>query len=125
MTITLTTIPHSEQRYPTIGDWIIKDNGDVVISVSNMRNEKYHHLVMIHELIEVILCRHAGVSAHEVDQFDKLFELNRTPGNDSEPGDSPLAPYAKQHCIATGIERMVAAEIDVNWQEYEETLNAL
>lgn len=82
-------------------------------------------LVAVHELVEVVICKHMGVTQAEVDAFDKQFENNRTPDNDSEPGDDQNAPYCEEHCIATGIERILAAELGVPWKEYEEELNDL
>jgi hypothetical protein len=60
-----------------------------------------------------------------VDAFDKAFEAARTPDNEDEPGDEPTAPYVKEHCIATGIERIMAAELDVSWKDYEAELSKL
>lgn len=68
------------------------------------------------------LCTHHNISSSMVDRFDMEFEENRTEGDVSEPGDSEYAPYHRDHCIATAIERLMCAELDVNWQEYEQAL---
>ena len=43
----------------------------------------------------------------------------------AEPGDSPDAPYHKEHVFATKIERLLAKEFDVDWREYEAAINSL
>jgi len=74
----------------------------------------------VHELVEAFLCLHDGVAEEAVDKFDKEFVQR-----DTEPGDAPNSPYQKQHCIATGVERILAACLGVKWQEYEDALEKL
>ena len=123
------SIAHKDQRYETVGDWQVtptKDNEKVLtITVSNTGNWKYDALVGVHELVEAILCLDRGVSQEDVDKFDREFEAKRHPGNDNEPGDDPEAPYKKEHFFATNIERLLSAELGVDWNEYEQTLNTL
>ena len=122
MKIQLKTIPHSEQRYPTVGDWVVRPDGSIVVYVSDMGNEDYAFLVAIHEAIEVWLCRKRGISQESVDAFDIEFEKTRAEGDESEPGDHPDAPYRKEHFVATNIERIIAAELGVDWETYDQTL---
>lgn len=125
MKILLKTIPHAEQRYPTVGDWIIHKNGSITIPVSDMRNEDYAFLVAIHELIEVWLCRKRGISQLSVDIFDIEYERNRKEGDSSEPGNHPDAPYFKEHLFASEIEVLLAKQLGVNWAQYESTVESL
>lgn len=130
MKIIIETIEHTEQRYPTVGDWFYEpgDGGaeeTLRIKVSALSNWRLEALIAVHELVEVLLCRHAGVTQEEVDKFDKEFEAKRQPDDEREPGDQPDAPYQREHCLATGVERMLAAELDINWSDYEEELSAL
>lgn len=125
MKITIETIPHETQRYPTVGDWLFEPNGDLTIKVSELGDWRYNSLVALHELVEVLKCKHDGVGQKEVDAFDIAFEINRKPDDDSEPGDSPDAPYKKQHCLATGIERIMAAELGVDWKTYDDAVMSL
>jgi hypothetical protein len=126
MRITIETIPHHWQRYPTCGDWTINNSGnDIDIKISETGNWEYNALVAVHELIEVLLCAHENISQTEVDEFDIEFEKHRPEGSVEEPGDNLMAPYRKQHCIATGIERIVAAEMNVSWSDYEALINSL
>jgi len=85
-----------------------------------MGNWRYELLVAVHELVEAFLCMHDGVSEESVDKFDKQFVQR-----DAEPGDSPDAPYARQHCLATGVERILAACLGVKWDWYEEAIEKL
>lgn len=148
MRIVAESIPHNTQRYPTTGDWWFDDAG-LQVRVSLMPDSRYELLVGIHEMIEAVLCQHAGIAEEKVSAFDKLyedwreainehppgthtnqelrqqFECNCTPTNESEPGDDSHAPYYKQHQIATGIERILAAELGVDWNAYEEANLAL
>jgi hypothetical protein len=123
--ITIKTIPHDQQRYETVGDWKISPNGDIEILVSDMGNPDYEFLVGLHELVEVYLCKKRGITDDHVTAFDVSFESSRLPGNVDEPGDDPRAPYQNEHCIATGIERLVSAALGVPWKEYETAVNAL
>jgi len=122
MRIIIETIPHKRQRYDTIGDWYTdKHDGTVRIKISGeLNNWKYVLLVAVHELVEAFLCMSDGVAEEHVDKFDKSFvEKNH------EPGDDPKAPYKKQHCIATGFERILAACLGVDWLTYEDKLDSV
>ncbi len=125
MRIVIETIPHEQQRYQTVGDWVFDDEGNLTIRVSKLSNWRREALIAVHELVEVLLCKHDGVTQESVDIFDKQFEATRAPDNFDEPGDDPSAPYVKQHCVATGIERLLAAQLGVNWKEYEKELDRL
>lgn len=138
MKIIVETIPHETHRYPTVGDWWFEapakrnsihdtkpEELTIQIRVSKLSDWRREMLVAVHELVEVLMCKHDGVSQDIVDKFDKAFEANRPEDNDDEPGDDPKAPYVRQHCIATGIERILAAELGVSWKEYEDELNSL
>jgi hypothetical protein len=125
MHIELRTIDHGSQRYNTCGDWEILPDGSIRISVSDMGNEDYAFLVAVHEALEVWLCRKRGISQASVDAFDIEYEKNRPGGDFSEPGDSPDAPYQKEHQFATHIERQLAQELGVSWDVYNDTVESL
>lgn len=124
MKIILETIPHESQRYETVGDWFYWDR-TLYIKVSETGNDDYNYLIALHELVEAWLCKRHGITQESVDEFDKLYEVNRAEDDLSEPGDDPNAPYREQHCTATGIERIVCAALGVPWKLYEETLERL
>lgn len=122
MKIVIETIPHSQHRYETVGDWWTDEDGTLQIRVSDLGDEKAEQLVAIHELVELLLCKARGVSEQAVDAFDKAFEEDRADGDDSEPGDAVDAPYRDEHCFATAVERMVCAAMGVAWDTYEEMI---
>lgn len=124
MKIIIETIPHKRQRYPTVGDWYTK-KGTLHIRVSKMSDWRYELLVALHELVEVQLCKNRGVTQKAVDAFDIAFEKRRKSGNEDEPGDDPKAPYRKEHFFATSVERLMAAELGVDWGKYDEEIISL
>lgn len=123
--IQIKTIKHSKQRYSTCGDWLIHGN-TLTIYVSEMCDWRKEALVAVHELIETLCCKNKGVSQKEVDLFDMDYEANRHPSDlTSEPGDDPAAPYHVQHKFASIIERMLAEQLEVKWEEYEAVIQNL
>lgn len=122
MKIIIQTIKHKDQPYPTAGYWRRDADGTLLINVSQEIGDKYALLVALHELVEVALCEERGITTEMVDTFDKSFELHRHPDDESEPGDDPAAPYRKEHLFASGIEKLMAAELDVNWKHYDQTI---
>jgi hypothetical protein len=131
--VTIDIIPHADQRYDTVGDWLFKklySSEYLTITVSDMNNPDYEFLVGIHELIEAYLCQKRGIKEEDVTAFDKQFEPyflkdenNKVGGVDiSEPGDDPKAPYYVEHQFATKIEMLVAEELGVDWEKYDKTI---
>ena len=132
MRINAQVIPHAYQRYDTIGDWRFvtvpvyvpwlkdrKSDIELQINVSDLGNDKYNMLVMIHEIVEALLCYYFGVTEKQVDDWD-MSHLDS-----EEPGDEPGCPYAWQHSIATGVERLLAAIMGIDWAEYGEAVRKL
>lgn len=125
MKIVIETIPHDQHRYTTVGDWWFEADGTIQIRVSQLSDWRREALVAVHELTEILLCKNEGVSQEAVDDFDNDYELHRVEGNEDEPGDDPQAPYHNQHCFATGVERLLAARLNVQWKPYEEELGEM
>jgi len=114
-------IPHKDHRKEaseTVGDWHAR-GGEDHIEVSGMKDERYELLIAVHELVEKVLCDTAGITEQQVDEFDNNFK------GVGEPGDDINAPYYHQHQIATIIERIVAVELNVNWEKYEKAIDSL
>lgn len=42
-----------------------------------------------------------------------------------EPDDQRSAPDCREHFFATNLERLLAAELDVDWFQYDEYVNGL
>ncbi|OLC92385.1 MAG: hypothetical protein AUI92_05375 [Thaumarchaeota archaeon 13_1_40CM_3_38_6] len=125
---TLAHINHKEQRYETVGDWIVVPHKPVKIRVSKLPDERYVYLVQVHELIEYRLCAERGITDKEVVAFDVMFEDERARGlhgKRAEPGNDPRAPYRKEHQFATKVEKQLAEKLGVNWKEYSESVEAL
>jgi hypothetical protein len=128
MKITIETIPHDQQRYSTVGNWIVEKDGTRHIFVSDMGNDDYAFLVGLHEMIEQRLCEKRKITQKQVDDFDKKFEADRAKGKhgeDDEPGDDPKAPYRREHFFATNIEALTCDQLGVNWQKYEAAVYSL
>jgi hypothetical protein len=116
--IVIETIDHSKQRYPTVGDWRFEKDGTLRVTVSKMSRRDVEVGIAVHELVEAVLCAHAGITQDMVDRFDLGYEAKRRPGDNSEPGDSKSAPYHKQHLFAERVERMVIHELGADWLRY-------
>ena len=125
--IEIQSINHNKQRYETVGDYYDWD-GSMQFRVSKMGDWRYEFLVILHELVEWALVRHAGVTLESIDDFDKNFEADRLKGlhsDDEEPGDDKKAPYYKQHQFASKVEKMAARMLKVKWNEYDKTVMSL
>ena len=118
-------IPHGTQRYPTVGDYWYKSEYRLEVRVSDMDNEDYEFLVLIHELIESHLCRRRGIPEPLIADFDRAYEEARKPGDISEPGNDPRCPCHKEHLFATKVEMTLAQEMGINWNEYSKVVDAL
>lgn len=125
MRIHVETIPHQDQRYPTVGDYWHQD-GTEEVRISQMQDWRYEILVTVHELIEMAITKHRGIAEQDITAFDVAFEQARERGLvQGEPGDQPDAPYYHEHVFATNLERLFAAELGVHWSDYEAYVNTL
>jgi len=141
MLIDFKVIPHKKQRYDTVGDYF---RGEMIVGrvhipfwdfrISRMKDKRYPVLVFLHEIIEFMLVRLAGIKMKDIDRFDREYERTRHPMSATapcgcvhleEPGDDPHAPYHAQHVTATACEQLIANAIGVKWDEYEEAVEAL
>ena len=120
------TVPDDHQRYNTVGDYFVDEHGKKVFVVSDMRDWHYEFLTVLHELVESALCKERGISDESIDAFDAHYEANRKDADGmSEPGDSPDAPYHKEHVFASKIERMIADEMGIDWDNYNKVVEKL
>jgi hypothetical protein len=120
MKIIVETVPHRKQRIPgQVGDWVIDAAGNIGIRVSETGAWRFDASIAVHELVEALLCRNDDVTQEQVDHFDVGFR------GDGEAGDAHDAPYARQHCFATAVERMLIAAFGLSWDAYEKTVEAL
>ncbi len=126
MRINIETVAHADQRYPTVGDYWDDTEGVVQVRVSAMKDWRYEALVVVHELVEMFLTKARDISEHEISDFDIKFERSRADGLvTGEPGDHINAPYRREHFFATNLERLLSAELGVDWFEYDQVVDAL
>lgn len=109
-----------------MGDYYLDtDFHDIMrFKVSEM-NADYEFLVLMHEMVEWYLTQKRGITEHDITAFDIEFERERAQGNVDEPGDHPEAPYRREHRFAENIERLIAAELGVDWAIYNKTVEGL
>ena len=112
---TETIIKVGNPRFKQLGDW--PDYNTII--VADLPDEKYKDLIAIHEFVEATLCKHAGITAEQVDEFDSNWSYT------GEPGDDPNCPYKRQHQLASAIEMLLCHELGLNWHDYNAVLNYL
>jgi hypothetical protein len=118
--IVIEVIPQSAQRnIHSVGDYEIDEQGVLQIRVSEMPTLEESMLIAHHEFSEVCQTEHEGIREPDIQAFDLEFERNRKPGDLSEPGDDPLAPYRRQHFRAEINERNLADWLGVDWDLYD------
>lgn len=115
MRIIIDVIPHSAQRYGTLGDWL-PSGDDLLIRVSETGDARMNVLIALHELVEAELCTQRGIAEPDVLAFD-LAHLD-----DDDPGSNPNAPYHREHMFAEQLERLFCDEMGIAWADYEATL---
>jgi hypothetical protein len=107
-------VPHSTQRYDTVGDWFFRGD-QLVIKVSRFEDARATLAIAVHELVEALLCTQVGVTPESVDAFDMGM------GADCEdPGMHPSAPYHMQHIYAISVERRLVQTLGLPWEVYNE-----
>lgn len=113
-------IPHEEQRYNTIGDWVMGEPHQLY--VSDLGNPDAEFLVILHEMVELWLCHKAGIPQTPVDAWDLTWEPSWD--NQHDPGCDRKAPYHEAHEAGEVIERVMCPYL-MDWHEYERALEAL
>ncbi len=114
--IAIEFIENIDQRYDTCGDYWEEPQA-FEMRITQYRNEKYAHLILIHELVEMLLVKQRSIKFSVIDDFDINYL------DEGEPGDDLSAPYHKEHVFATAIERLCAQEMGVDWAEYEKVVD--
>jgi hypothetical protein len=127
--ITIKSIPKNNQRkFEPVGDYWKNKDGSIDYRVSIFGDEYMQLAVILHEIIESFLCKKRGVSWEKVDAFDAQFEKDRLRGLHSktaEPGNSPKAPYHREHLFATKLEKMFIKELGYKWDDYDKLVESL
>jgi len=112
-------VDHQSQRYATAGDYFVDFKG-LHFRVSDLGDWRMEGLVLLHELVEYLLVRAAGLEIAEIDAFDMSLE-----GQDVEPGELVSAPYHRQHLVAEGFERLLCDRLGIDWNEYSDRVDSL
>jgi hypothetical protein len=119
--LTVKAIPHSAQRYDTVGDYYQKGTR-THFRISKLPDWRYEFLIALHEQIEWALCQEAGITNAMIDEFDMHWKPHH---GIAEPGDDPESPYFFQHRIATQHEKAMAEQLGVDWRKYSRAINKL
>ena len=132
----ISVVPPEQIRNSDVGDWFKPVYGVRAIYVSDFRDylrrarpylteaqvvyrsECYALLIGTHELTELHLCIRDGVTQEAVDNWDAQCD-------DEDPGLNPAAPYHKQHVAALAVEQILARELGVDWEEYNDDIVGL
>jgi hypothetical protein len=120
----LRTIPEQWHQYDTAGDWSICGNV-ILCFVTDRFSDESALAILLHELVEAMLCKKAGISEGQICDFDQKYEAERQQGKhkeEDEPGDSEDAPYRLQHMAATHVERAVCHAINLSWLEHSQSV---
>lgn len=118
--VIIETIRSDEQVYPTCGNYQDFDKYELV-SITKQDNEDYEFLVAIHELVEWWITKKRGIKEEDITSYDVAWELRSSPKAD-EPGNEEDCPYKKEHRFAENIERQIAHELGIDWEEYNKKL---
>ena len=103
-------------RYKTVGDYndptVLNGRLLLDIDVAETGNVDMDFLIGFHELIESWLCYKRGIKDKEISGFDIAHEESNDPGRLKD------APYRKEHMFAERLEKMMARQLGVDWDEY-------
>ena len=113
--IEMQVIPHSEQRYDTLGDYWIDEAGVWQFRVSDLGDWRYNYSVLLHEFVEFALLQYRGVPEATVLAFDLAVPEGGEFADD--PGCDPAAPYHAEHMMAERIERLLAPQLGVAFED--------
>lgn len=117
MKITGKDVAPGAMRYKTVGDWQASDE---LLEVQVLHTEDWRAsaALFLHEYIEAMLCRSAGISTDQVDAWDTGPGAKQS----TEPGDAPNCPYREHHRFAENLERLFVAQLGLTWREHEEEI---
>jgi len=108
-TIIIKEIPKSKHRYDTAGDYRKFRNG-YLIEVSKDKNyiktEDDLWGVVIHELVEMLLCLKRKINFKDIDKWD-IEHLS----DEREPGEIKGCPYYNEHKFANKIENLFLKQL--------------
>jgi len=108
--------------YPDIGSWKVNaDNSPAVISCADTGDDVSNCGILIHEIVESVLCWVHGVKEEDVSSFDQQWFKEQKEGKhheDDEPGYSTEAPYHLWHLVAERVERCFIENAGMMWSHH-------
>ena len=117
MKIILEVIDPHAMRYKTVGDWQIDEvDKKITIQVADTGNNDYNFTLLMHELMEAVLCLKSGITGSQVDAWDLEHE------DSDDPGILKGSPYREQHISATIIEDVVLSILKLDPYEYDKVI---
>jgi hypothetical protein len=99
-----------------VGDYLVEDN-ELIIGVKKYKEKKWRYITLIHELIEALLVTDRGILIDSIGEYDEKFIEDKRKGQQGEQKD---CPYHKEHMFATKIEKLLAKELNVDYEKYNE-----
>lgn len=109
------------QRFETLGDWKRHSDGSYTIWLTEMADWRHTALVLLHELVELLICHHRDVASDDCDAFDREWEneiAQGLHGIEEEAGCDRRAPYHDGHMAGIVAEHLGAMMIGVDWDGY-------
>ena len=116
MKIRVNIVEPETQRYETSGDYFYNRKGYLIFRISKQKTRFLEKMQLIHELIEQTLCEYSAILHERIDEFDMNYDMKNS--TYQEPGDDPNAPYHKQHVLAKDVEKMICKQLNLNFDEY-------
>ena len=99
----ISTVPPSQQRYDTLGDYQFTKTGCLHLQVSQEENNLLEEVqTVVHELGELGLCLLMGITVQSIDEWD-MGEGRDLP----DPGADPRAPYHLPHMCMLEVEKII------------------
>jgi hypothetical protein len=110
----------------TGADWWWDEAGDLQVRVaSELEDWREAMALAIHEAIEALISKHMWITVAQVDDYDAKFEREHPGDSTTNVGDIDDCPYRQPHNYATAAERVLAAALNISWQNYDDRLARL
>jgi hypothetical protein len=123
MNIEIKTVPLSELRFTTAGDWKQNSDGSITIWLVDTPDWRYWAIVLMHELTEILVCRLDDVTSASADAFDAIWENELKQGlhrPEEEAGCDRRCPYYHGHRAGIMMEKLFCFILRVPWKEYDD-----
>ena len=126
MKINIETIPHGDQRYPTVGDYWDDENGVMQVRVSDMKDWRYEALVIIHELVEMFLTKHRGIRRTRDQRFrHQIRTVARGTARLRRAGRSPARALSQRTFFRDQPGAAFLFRTGLDWFAYDRDVDAL